>query len=232
MPATRELLQLQSVDSQLHVRNLRLEEIAKMLGDDARLRSLARQLQTYEGQVTVALPKQADLDNVIGGFTERVEAAEAKLYSGVVVNSRELQDLQADVAMLKRQRGQEEDTLLGVMEELETAQRNRDTTADTLATTTASWTAQQQSLTAEREMLQGEVAQLERDREGVAARIPPPEVALYEQVRKAHPQPIAKMHNNACDTCQVGVPMRLAQEVRTSPTLVRCPHCGRILIPE
>ena len=141
MPATRELLQLQSADSQLHVRNLRLDEIAKVLGDDARLRSLARQLQTYEGQVTVALPKQADLDSVIGGFTARVEAAEAKLYSGVVVNSRELQDLQADVAMLKRQRGQEEDTLLGVMEELETAQRNRDTTADTLATTTASWTA-------------------------------------------------------------------------------------------
>ena len=46
MPATRELLQLQSVDSQLHVRNLRLDEIAKVLGDDARLRSLARQLQT------------------------------------------------------------------------------------------------------------------------------------------------------------------------------------------
>ena len=76
------------------------------------------------------------------------------------------------------------------------------------------------------------MADFERQRADTVARTPAPEVALYEQVRRNHPRPVAQMHNNACNACRVGVPMRTAQEVRTSSAPVRCPNCGRILLPE
>ena len=232
MPATRELLALQSVDGELAVRRARLSEIAPLLGDDSAIRALARRLASEQAEVDSALGRQQEFDSVIAGFTERVDAAEKRLYSGVVVNPRELQDLQADVNMLKRQRGHEEDALLEVMVELDTARGNRDTSAKELESLKVSWAAEQESLTAEKQRLEAEVADFERRRESLAGRIPPPEVALYEQVRRNHPHPVAQMHNNACNTCRVGVPMRTAQEVRTSSAPVRCPNCGRILLPE
>ena len=232
MPATRELLALQSADGDLAVRHARLSEIAPLLGDDSALQALARRLASEQSEVDAALPRQQELDSVIGGFTERVDAAEARLYSGVIVNPRELQDLQADVNMLKRQRGHEEDALLEVMVELDTARGQRDASAKELESLKTSWEAEQRSLTEEQQRLQAETADLERRRADAVGRIPPSEVALYERVRRNHVGPVAQMHNNACNACRVGVPMRTAQEVRTSSAPVRCPHCGRILLPE
>lgn len=232
MPATRELLALQSVDGELAVRRARLSEIAPLLGDDSALRALAARLASEQAEVDSALGRQHEFDSVIAGFTERVDAAETRLYSGAVVNPRELQDLQADVNMLKRQRGHEEDALLEVMVELDAARGQRDASAQELESLKASWQAEQRSLTGEKARLEAEVAGFEAERESLAARIPPPETALYEQVRRNHPHPVAQMHNNACNACRVGVPMRTAQEVRTSPAPVRCPNCGRILLPE
>ena len=232
MPATRELLALQSVDGELAVRRARLSEIAPLLGDDSALRALAQRLASEQTEVDSALSRQQDLDSVIAGFTERVDAAEGRLYSGVVVNPRELQDLQADVNMLKRQRGHEEDALLEVMVELDTARGKRDASTQELESLKVSWEAEQRSLTEEQQRVEVEVSDLERRRADTVARIPPTEKALYEQVRRNHPRPVAQMHNNACNTCRVGVPMRTAQEVRTSSAPVRCPNCGRILLPE
>ena len=56
MPATRELLTLQSVDGDLAVHHARLSEIAPLLGDDSALRALARRLASEQSEVDAALP--------------------------------------------------------------------------------------------------------------------------------------------------------------------------------
>ena len=104
MPATRELLALQSVDGELVVRRARLAEIAPLLGDDSAIRTLTQRLASEQADVDSALSRQQEFDSVIAGFTERVGRRREETYQRRVVNPRELQDLQADVNMLKRQR--------------------------------------------------------------------------------------------------------------------------------
>ena len=53
--------------------------------------------------------KQNAIDTVVTGFDDKIKGVETKLYSGTVTLARELQDLQADVAMIKRQRTEQED---------------------------------------------------------------------------------------------------------------------------
>ena len=232
MPASRELLELQAVDGELAVRNERLEEIAKRIGDDSALRALARRLRQEEAEVEAGLSRQRELDAAVAGLTEKADAAEAKLYGGVVANPRELRGLQADVEMIKRQRGRQEETLLEVMVGLDLSKSNRDASAQQLERMKATWKAEQRSLAAERERLRGEADALVERRGALVAGLPPAETALYEQVRKSRPQPVAQMHNSACGACRVGLPGRTAQEVRVSPSPTRCPNCGRILLPE
>lgn len=232
MPASRELLELQTVDGDLAVRNERLDEIAKRIGDDSALRALARRLKQEEAEVEEGLSRQRDLDAAVADLTEKVNAAEAKLYGGVVVNPRELRGLQADVEMIKRQRWNQEETLLEVMVGLDLSTGNRDASAQQLEQMKRTWKAEQKSLVEEQERLRGETAALVERRGALVARVPPAETALYEQVRKSRPQPVALMHNNTCGACRVGLPGRTAQEVRSSPSPTRCPNCGRILLPE
>lgn len=232
MPASRELLELQAVDGDLAVRNERLDEIAKRIGDDSALRALARRLKQEEAEVEEGLSRQRDLDAAVADLTEKVNAAEAKLYGGVVVNPRELRGLQADVEMIKRQRWNQEETLLEVMVGLDLSTGNRDASAQQLEQMKRTWEAEQKSLVEEQERLRGETAALVERRGALVARVPPAETALYEQVRKSRPQPVALMHNNTCGACRVGLPGRTAQEVRSSPSPTRCPNCGRILLPE
>jgi len=232
MPAPRELLELQAVDGDLAVRNERLDEIAKRIGDDSALRALARRLRQEEAEVEEGLSRQRDLDAAVAGLTEKVNAAESKLYGGVVVNPRELRGLQADVEMIKRQRWNQEETLLEVMVGLDLSTGNRDASAQQLEQMKRTWKAEQKSLVEEQERLRGETAALVERRGALVARVPPAETALYEQVRKSRPQPVALMHNNTCGACRVGLPGRTAQEVRSSPSPTRCPNCGRILLPE
>lgn len=232
MPASRELLELQAVDGDLAVRNERLDEIAKRIGDDSALRALARRLKQEEAEVEEGLSRQRDLDAAVADLTEKVNAAESKLYGGVVVNPRELRGLQADVEMIKRQRWNQEETLLEVMVGLDLSTGNRDASAQQLEQMKRTWKAEQKSLVEEQERLRGETAALVERRGALVARVPPAETALYEQVRKSRPQPVALMHNNTCGACRVGLPGRTAQEVRSSPSPTRCPNCGRILLPE
>lgn len=232
MPASRELLELQAVDGDLAVRNERLDEIAKRIGDDSALRALARRLKQEEAEVEEGLSRQRDLDAAVADLTEKVNAAESKLYGGVVVNPRELRGLQADVEMIKRQRWNQEETLLEVMVGLDLSTGNRDASAQQLEQMKRTWKAEQKSLIEEQERLRGETAALVERRGAFVARVPPAETALYEQVRKSRPQPVALMHNNTCGACRVGLPARTAQEVRSSPSPTRCPNCGRILLPE
>lgn len=232
MPASRELLELQAVDGDLAVRNERLDEVAKRIGDDSALRALARRLKQEEAEVEEELSRQRDLDAAVADLTEKVNAAESKLYGGVVVNPRELRGLQADVEMIKRQRWNQEETLLEVMVGLDLSTGNRDASAQQLEQMKRTWKAEQKSLVEEQERLRGETAALVERRGALVARVPPAETALYEQVRKSRPQPVALMHNNTCGACRVGLPARTAQEVRSSPSPTRCPNCGRILLPE
>ncbi len=233
MTATRELLELQTVDIDLGKRSARLAEIAPLLGDDAALRALAKQAEETQALLDDALSRQKGLDDVVADYTVKIEAAEAKLYGGSVRNPRELEDLQADVAMLKRHLGEHEDTLIAVLDEVEETGQTRALLAERLESSTSEWRAGQQSMTEEQGRLRNESADLESRRRDVVSRIPPPEVALYERARAKHPgRPVAILRSGICDACRVGVPNRMVMEVRAGTQPSACPNCSRVLLPE
>ncbi len=233
MPPTQALFDLQGIDLEFDLRDARLEEIRRLLGDDRELRVMRHEAARLRAAAKAASAAQAELDQTVAGFTSHIEQVEAKLYGGHVTSSRELQDLQADVAMIKRQRGVEEEKLLVVLVDLEQAETGLKEATDLLAATQAAWDVDQASMIEERGALEREVADLRSQRASRAAKIPAPELALYERVRKRHAgRAVARLRNGACDSCRVALPTRQAQLVRTSPTPAPCPNCGLLLLPE
>jgi len=233
MPEIQRLYELQGVDLELDWRNARLSEITKALGDESSLVPLRDEVHIAEAAVKVITAKQHDLDQIIGGFDVRIAEGDAKLYGGTIKLARELQDLQADIAMIKRQRGEQEDMLLLVLEEGDAARDRYNTGSTALATAEEAWSVHQASMTEERGKLQMEVVSLISERATQATTVTAGDLALYEQVRKARKgKAIAILHGSTCDSCKVGIPNKLVQEARSEGKIVRCSNCGLILLPE
>lgn len=233
MAAIKQLYDLQAVDLELDWRHTRLAEIGVALGDDSALKPVRAEVARRKTAAQKTTGDQTNLDAIIGGFEAKIAQAEAKLYSGTVTQSRELQDLQADIEMIKRQRGEQEDLLLAVLDEVDQAQKAYTDGAKVLAKREKVWLAQQEAMADEGAGLEAELPGLQSDRDTRTVGIPAPELALYEQVRKNHQgKAVAMLHGGTCDGCRMSIPNRQAQDARTSDKPVRCPNCGLILLAD
>ena len=233
MPAIRELFDLQTVDLAIDSRNQRLAEIAAHLGEEGRLPALRTEAARLAEAARAIGERQRELDEAVAALSGRIEAVEARMYGGRVTNPRELAGLQADVAMIRRQRGQEEDKLLVVLVDLESTSASLDATSKELEGAEAAWQADQVSLTEERALLGREASELDTRRRARAQSIPPTELAQYEQIRSHHAgKAVARMRNGTCESCRVALPTGVAQSVRTARAPVRCPSCGLIMLAD
>jgi predicted nucleic acid-binding Zn-ribbon protein len=233
MAAIKQLYDLQTVDLELDWRHARLAEIGRALGDGSALKPLRTEVARLELATQRTRGDQTNLDSIIGGFEAKIADAEAKLYGGKVTLARELQDLQADIGMITRQRSEQEDLLLAALDEVDEAQKAFSDASEKLTTWEARWLAGQQAMTEERSVLDGELGDLQANRDARVNGIPALELALYEQVRKNHQgKAVAVLHGTMCESCRVGIPTRHAQDARTSDKPVRCPNCGLILLVE
>ena len=234
MPAFGELYALQTVDLEVDGCKRRLDEIAEALSDRRVLDALAARLADVSAAADALAARQRAFDDAIAQLTDRIGHTEARLYSGTVANPRELQGLQADVAQLGRQRDAQEVSLLEVLEELDPLEKERAETEARFTKERQAWEARQESLLSEQAVLEREVADLNARRIAQVAALPPQELALYEQVRSRNAQgkAVARVRNDMCESCRVGLPRRMVQELRTPAHLLRCPNCALILILE
>lgn len=234
MPAIQQLYDLQAVDTELGRHAQRLAEVGAKLGDRRTLDTVAAHLVRLSESVNAIAVRQRETDDAIASLTQRIGLAEARLYGGEVSNPRELEDLQADIAQLGRQRDDQEFVLLEVLEELDPVRAQRDEIDARLQVAETAWAADQSALVKEKADTEATVVTLTERREGLAAVVPASELGLYEQVRTRHPQGrgVAKVQNAMCESCRVALPMRQVQELRTATVPVRCPSCGLILLAE
>ena len=231
MAAIKQLYELQTVDLEIDWHRARLGEIASALGDDSALAPLRASATEGKSAVQSETVRQNALDTIVSGYDDKIKGVEGKLYSGTVTLARELQDLQADIDMIKRQRAGQEDQLLEVLEALESAQKTSGAAAVALANAEAAWAADQQAMTVEQAVLDGEVTDLSGSRDARAAAIPAPDVALYERTRRARKgKAVARLLVDTCEACRTSIPTRTVQQARTSTEPIKCPHCGLILL--
>jgi uncharacterized protein len=77
---------------------------------------------------------------------------------------------------------------------------------------------------------QKQFAELEAERRGVVADIPPPTLKAYERIRKKRPgKAIAEATDGRCSVCQISLRPQFLQDLRKGEQLMFCESCGRIL---
>ena len=117
------LFRLQQVDRQMDQNDARMNAIRSTLENDAEVQQAIRQVDEAREKHRAAEGRLRAAEQVRGAQQIKIEQAESSLYGGTVHNPKELQDLQNDVAALKRHLATLEERQLEAMLELDDAEQ-------------------------------------------------------------------------------------------------------------
>lgn len=229
MSAALGLFRLQQVDRQMDQAQVRLSAIQKTLENDAELRAALEQVGKAgeaHRQVECAL-REAEAH--VKGQQVKIEQAESSLYGGKVHNPKELQDLQNEIAALKRFRSTLEERQLDVMLEIESTQAALQAAEAALQGLQSRRGSEHIQLVEEQSSLTHTLERLGAERQAIVSDVTSLALESYERLRQKSRIAVAEISENSCSACGTILTAALQQTARSTLQVSHCPTCNRIL---
>jgi len=230
MSASLGLFRLQQVDRQIDRAQSQLEAIRKTLENDVEMRQALAQVETARKEQHQAYHALKLAEAEAQNQTTKIQQAESSLYGGSVHNPKELQDLQHDVASLKRHLATLEERELEAMIQVEQVDAAVQSTQAELEKLRSRLDGQQQKLLEDQAALIRDLERLTEEREAALAPIESRLLETYENLRQQRRGlAVAEVSDNSCSACGSRISAAAQQSARSSAQLVHCPTCGRII---
>lgn len=224
------LERLQSIDQEWDEKTKRARQIDERLASDpavaARRADLEAEERLHAEHRSTLRTREMEAKSV----DLKIKEIEGRLYGGGVSNPKELQDMEKDLLMHKRQRSHLDDQLLELMEAVDQTQKRVDERSAALKKMEGTRATDVESLSRERGTITARLDVLSADREQLRATLDADALRTYDHLRRTKAgRAVAQIRNGACSACGVSVPTGLVQRVRAGSELVFCSGCGRIL---
>ena len=230
MSQSSNLYRLQQIDSPIDQSRARIKDIEVQLSSNEILSQAQEHAKSTEQSLEDARKSLRKAEEVVQDQRVKINQAESVLYGGKVHNPKELQDLENDVAALKRYLSVLEDRQLETMLALEDVEGEYKQANVALEEARAHTAEQQAGLKGEFSLLQKTIERLEIERQAAATAVNPADLSLYEQLRQTRRGlAVAKVSSQACGACGSLLTPALVQAANSSTQLIRCTSCGRIL---
>lgn len=231
----RRLLELADIDAEL----ARVNHRRRTLPELAEIATAERELQARRDAVVAAETTLGDLNREVTRLETDVDQVRARegrdrtlLESGGVSSSRQLEDLQHELATLERRQGALEDDLLVLMEQREAMETQVKHASEELVQA-------QESLTAASGRRDEAMADLEtvavrraEDRKALLPGLPADVVELYERVRAQRGIGATLLRSRRCGVCRLELGRTELSRLREAAAdeIARCDECGAILV--
>ncbi|MBV6395649.1 MAG: hypothetical protein HFACDABA_01227 [Anaerolineales bacterium] len=230
MSAALGLYRLQQIDSQIDSARARLESIQQALANDAELQEALSRAESAARVQNEAEKKQRTIEAETQGQRVKIEQAESSLYGGAVHNPKELQDLQRDVASLKKHLSTLEDRLLEAMLASESAASSLNEARAAQTQIEAQRGDQMRGLASEQSELLRQIDRYTSERKAALAPIPDESLTIYESLRRERRGlAVATFSDGSCNACGATLTPAQQQSARHSSQPIHCPTCGRVL---
>ncbi len=230
MSQTLSLYRLQQVDNQIDRIKARLQDIQKELDNDTEVQRLKEKVISADARCRSAEQALKEAENNVQSQLIKIEQTQSDLYGGKSHSPKELQDLQNDVASLKRYLVTLEDRQIEAMQEFENAEADQQIAQAGLRTAHEERIELGKDFQQEQEMLMNELERFLVERNAIAGSIPTAELGLYDNLRKQRRGvAVAVIGENSCGACGSILSLAQIQSARSSGQMMLCPSCGRIL---
>ena len=228
MNVAQQLYQLQETDLEIDSNERSLRQITGQIGESETLIKAGDKLASEKQRREELHHQQHTTEWEIDDLTAKIKPVEEKLYSGRIINTKELSNLQHEVDNFKSHRSQLEDKALEIMEQVELSEASTATASEELKKAEAEWQGQQQQLSADMEQVKALLSDLRNKRQALWGKIDPHITELYQQLIKQKVTAVVKVEQGICVGCRISLSTATLQQVRGG-NLVQCTNCGRIL---
>jgi len=230
MSASLGLFRLQQVDRQIDRARTQLETIKKTLENDVELKVAMQSLEIRQLENHRTSHEMKNAEAEVDAQRIKIEQAESSLYSGNVKSPKELQDLQKDIASLKKYLTTLEERQLESMVKAEAADNELQSAKTELEKIKARLGSEHGKLIEEQADLFKQLEKLTEEREAAIAPIESGLLQVYEGLRQQkRGVAVVEVIDNACTACGTTVNASFQQNARSQKQLVNCPSCGRII---
>ncbi len=230
MSASFGLFRLQQVDTHLDQAQNRLAAIRQSLENDEEMRQANARLSAAKAHWHAADQALRSQEAEVHAQRLKIEQSESSLYTGSGRSPKELQELQNEVAALKRHLATLEDRQLEGMLESESAEAAYAQAQSDQEVVLARLAAQNRGLTEELAGLERDTERLQKERQAVSAAISAALLSQYDNLRQTRRGvALTTVSENSCDACGTTLTAAIQQAARSPTQIAFCPTCGRIL---
>ncbi len=224
------LYRLQQIDTQIDQVNARIAEFDRLLAGDEDIRQAQHIVDEKAAILKKARQALKQAEFAVREQALKIEQSEATLYGGKVRNPKELQDLQKEVASLKKYLSELEDRQLEAMIAVEEAEGEDQQAQAALLQAQASFAEQSAGWLGQRDQLMKTIDRLQAERGAALALVEPLSLQLYNRMRqRKNGVAVTIAHEGSCALCGTNIRPAELQDARAAKDFVYCSNCGRIL---
>lgn len=231
MSLAEQLYKLQQLDLKLKDKQQELSDVENKLTDNKSLLATESKLASQREQLEDARKKQKSCEWELDDLQEKTKQVNGKLYGGKTKDPKELVNLEKEVKALRSQIKAKEDSLLGLMSEVEQGEADVKGTVEESERLKREWGQTQETLGPRKRDLEIELAGLKGERGELAQQINSEALNVYERIRPARGQAVVKVERGRCLGCHIAVPTSQWQKAKAGD-LIQCNNCNRILYLE
>lgn len=230
MNSAFHLYQLQKVDSQINLLDIRLKEIADLLRNDSEIQTATQALFEVSSSLSAANSVLQCIEQKIRTKRNKLEQSESSLYAGNIKNPKELQDLQKEVASLKSVISEYENEQMEQMILIEQLEKEKRIHDDQLNSANKKLELRQKDLVEESKRIETQRSKLLTEREISLSQVPEQLILTYDDLRrKKSGVAVARVEDQTCSICGTSLTPAECQAAKSSTKIFTCSSCGRVL---
>lgn len=197
----------------------------------AEITRIQAEFDTAGGNAKSLSGEQHDIELRQKGYEEKIDKFSKQLFGGSVVNPREVENLQREIASLRKHREELDERLLELWEVVPPAKSAAEAVGTRLAAKKAELDAYRTKVVTVRQKLEEEFKARMAERPTAAAAVPKITLERYDTIREKHAGiglSLIAGRPASCEMCGTLLPERLIEGAKEE-RIVTCDACHRIL---
>jgi predicted nucleic acid-binding Zn-ribbon protein len=196
----------------------------------AEIKNLEAQLDEKGGQARTLASELTDTELKQRSIEDKLKKVEKEIFGGKVVNPREIESLEKEVGIIKRQRTEVEERILQLWELVPPAQAEADGIEAKLAERKHQLALHQKQALRTKAQLETDYKTRMAERPAAVKAVPPVLLGRYDAIRKGHHGTAMGQITRArtCSACGTLLPERTIQGAKEEK-IMTCDECHRIL---
>jgi len=176
--------------------------------------------------------RQHKLDGELDILSEKIGKEEGKLFSGTIMNPKELSSIQAEILSLRKKRDEMETEDLEMMEEEDRINLEVERAGSSVEEMSAGEREARDSHEKERAEKERQVAELEKERDGLKEAVDEDTIAAYDKLlkEKGGLAVVRIEKGKNCGGCHIEFSSSKIDQYQHEQGIFRCEYCRRILV--